>query len=42
MTTDFFLMAQSLRLAFETDASGRAATLIIKVPGQEIRAKRVE
>jgi predicted esterase len=36
--TDFFLIAQSLRLAFEKDASGRATALLVKVPGREIRA----
>jgi dienelactone hydrolase len=40
--TDFFLIAQSLRLAFEKDANGRAAVLVVKVPGREIRAPRVE
>jgi len=40
--TDFFVMGQTMRLAFERDATGRAAVLIVKAPGQEIRAKRVE
>ena len=40
--TEFFVLGESLRLAFEKDAAGKAAVMIVKVPGREIRATRVE
>ena len=40
--TAFFVIGESIRLAFEKDAAGRAIAMIVKVPGQEIRANRVE
>ena len=40
--TAFFVMGEGIRLAFEMDATGKATAMIVKVPGQEIRANRVE
>ncbi len=40
--TAFFLIGEGIRLAFEVDAAGKATAMIVKVPGQEIRANRVE
>jgi hypothetical protein len=40
--TEFFVIGESIRLAFEKDAAGKATAMIVKVPGQEIRANRVE
>jgi len=40
--TEFLVMGQTTRLAFEKDAAGRAAVLVVKVPGQEIRATRLD
>ncbi|HEX9188568.1 MAG TPA: prolyl oligopeptidase family serine peptidase [Vicinamibacteria bacterium] len=40
--TDFFLMGRSLRLAFEAGPGGTVVALVIRVPGREIRAKRVD
>ncbi len=40
--TAFFVIGESIRLAFEKDATGRAVAMIVKVPGQEIRANKVE
>ena len=40
--TAFFVIGESIRLAFEKDAAGKATVMIVKVPGQEIRANRVE
>jgi hypothetical protein len=35
-------MSEGTRLAFEKDATGKATAMIVKVPGREIRANRVE
>jgi hypothetical protein len=40
--TQFFLLGEDVRLAFERDAAGRAVAMVVKLPGQEIRANRVE
>ena len=40
--TAFFVLGESIRLAFEKDAAGKVAVMVLKVPGQEIRANRVE
>ena len=40
--TEFFVIGESIRLAFEKDAAGKAAVMVVKLPGQEIRANRVE
>jgi dienelactone hydrolase len=40
--TEFFVLGESLRIAFEKDAAGKVAVMIVKVPGREIRASRVE
>ena len=40
--TEFFVIGESIRLAFEKDAAGKATAMIVKLPGQEIRANRVE
>ena len=40
--TQYFLLTEGLRVAFEKDAAGKVAVMVVKVPGQEIRANRVE
>jgi dienelactone hydrolase len=40
--TQFFALGEAIRLVFETDASGRSAVMVVKVPGQDLRAKRVD
>jgi poly(3-hydroxybutyrate) depolymerase len=40
--TSYVLAVQNLRLSFELDAGGRATTMVVKLPGQEIKGKRVE
>jgi hypothetical protein len=36
------VLGEGIRLAFETDTAGKVAVMVVKVPGQEIRANRVE
>lgn len=40
--THFFALGEAIRLVFEADASGRSAVMVVKVPGQDLRAKRVD
>jgi predicted esterase len=40
--TEYFVIGESVRLAFEKDATGKAVAMVVKVPGRDIRAKRVE
>jgi dienelactone hydrolase len=40
--TSYFILVQSLRVVFETDASGRATGLVIKLPGQEVKGKKLD
>jgi dienelactone hydrolase len=39
--TSYFLAIQNLRILFETDASGKATGLVVKVPGQDIKGKKI-
>ena len=38
----YFVLGEGFRVAFEKDAAGRVAVMVVKVPGQEMRANRVE
>ena len=40
--TSYFILVQNLRVVFETDASGRATGLVIKLPGQEVKGKKTD
>ena len=40
--TQYFVLAQGLRVTFEKDAAGRVSVMVVKVPGQEMRAARVD
>jgi hypothetical protein len=40
--TQYFVLGEGLRVAFEKDAAGKASVMVVKVPGKEMRATRVE
>ncbi len=40
--TQYFALGEGFRVAFEKDAAGKVAVMVVKVPGQEMRANRVE
>jgi len=38
----YFALGDGFRVAFEKDAAGKVSVMVVKVPGQEMRAPRVE
>jgi dienelactone hydrolase len=40
--TQYFALGEGFRVAFEKDAAGKASVMVLKVPGREMRATRVE
>jgi enterochelin esterase-like enzyme len=40
--TQYFVLGEGFRVAFEKDAAGKASVMVVKVPGREMRATRVE
>lgn len=40
--TQYFVLGEGFRVAFEKDAAGKIAVMVVKVPGREMRANRIE